>query len=184
MSKILKQLKPFIERYPILAATYRAGRDAWVMNHQKPQLTPFGFKFMGHRDMQLGNFEPEETTLIKSFLTKTDVFVDVGANIGFYTCLARSANKYVIAIEPLFQNLSYLVINLIENNWNDVEIYPVGVSDRIGIASLYGSGTGASLIAGWAESSLHHRSAIAVSTLDILSHGYKNIIISTKLTIF
>jgi FkbM family methyltransferase len=138
------------------------------------KITPLGFKLMGsnlihHLAMQEGKFEPEETGLFKEHFRNTDVFVDVGANIGFYTCLARSVDKHVIAIEPMPKNLEYLYANLLGNNWNDVEVFPVGLKDSPGIATLYGgSSTGASLIGNWAGSSMLFRHKISVSTLDIL----------------
>ena len=57
--------------------------------------TSFGFKmiarnYVANRMMTEGTFETEEVELIKSNILKSDVFVDVGANIGFYTCIARS----------------------------------------------------------------------------------------------
>ena len=66
--------------------------------------------------MTEGTFETEEVELIKSNILKSAVFVDVGANIGFYTCIARSLRKYVIAIEPQPQNLYCLYANLNNNN--------------------------------------------------------------------
>jgi hypothetical protein len=79
----------------------------------KAHPTPYGFKLIGshsvhHQGMQAGLFEPEETEVIRHHLRKADVFIDVGANIGFYSCIARSDGKYVVAIEPLIQNLRYL----------------------------------------------------------------------------
>ena len=92
----------------------------------------------------------EETALMRQHLSQSDVFIDVGANIGFYSCLARSLGKQVIAIEPLLKNLNHLYSNLIDNTWKDVEVFPVGLSDHPGLAVLYGaSSTGASLISNW-----------------------------------
>ncbi len=120
--------------------------------------------------MQIGAFEPEETKLLQYYFSidAPDVFVDVGANIGYYTCLARSLGKHTIAIEPLTQNLNYLYLNLSENGWNDVEVYPVALGEQPGIATLYGSSTGASLIRGWAGASPLVRQIVPISTLDIL----------------
>lgn len=123
---------------------------------------------MGNSAMEKGDYEPEETALIRDLLEEADVFVDVGANIGFFTCLARSAGKYSIAVEPLAQNLDYLYSNIDANGWGDVEVHPVGLGGQPGIATLYGGGTGASLIRGWAGASLLLQRKISISTLDIL----------------
>jgi len=165
---LFSKLKPYVERYPALAFAYRTLRDAWAFQRQRPQVTPYSFKLMGNRAMQTGTFEPEEAALIKHLLDSADVFVDVGANIGFYTCLARSSGKYTVAVEPLAQNLNYLYANLNENGWSDVEVYPVALGSQPGIATLYGASTGASLVCGWAGASPLLRRTVPVSTLDIL----------------
>jgi FkbM family methyltransferase len=124
---------------------------------------------MHHRLMQAGAFEPEEVALVIDYLKMSDVFVDIGANTGFYSCLARSLGKHVVAIEPQPQNLKYLCRNLFINGWQDVEIFPVGLSDHPGIATLYGiSSTGASLVPGWAAQPKVFKRMVPVSTLDIL----------------
>ncbi len=161
-------LKSLVERYPALAFAYRTIRDEWTIHSWRPQSTPYGFRLIGNREMVEGSFEPEETALIRDYLREAEVFVDVGANIGFYTALARSLGKKTIAVEPLSQNLSYLYANLRENGWSDVEVWPLGLAESPGTGVLYGASTGASLIRGWAGGSPLLRRPIAISTLDIL----------------
>jgi FkbM family methyltransferase len=133
--------------------------------------TPYGFKLSGPAVMQNGSFEPEETSLVRQYLReKADVFIDVGANIGYFACIARSMNKHTIAIEPLLQNLYFLYANLDINQWQDVEVFPLGLSTHPGLAILYGPGTAASLIQNWAGISTK-KCMIPLSTLDILIGG-------------
>ncbi|MEJ2672823.1 MAG: FkbM family methyltransferase [Deltaproteobacteria bacterium] len=165
---MIARFKFIVERYPFLAFVYRSIRDAWIMRTHKLQTTPNGFGFMGCLPMQDGSFEPKETALIKRKLTETDVFIDVGANIGYYTCIARSLGKYTITIEPLPENLLYLYANLRGNGWHDVEVWPVGVGEHPGLTTLYGGTTGASLIKEWAGSSAALCRTIPISTLDII----------------
>lgn len=179
-----KKIKNRLKRYPLAIRMHRSlyliklwlrdTSSAFFSRSTKMKMTPLGFKLMGsnsihHLGMQKGTFEPEETFLLKELFQNADVFVDIGANIGFYTCLARFAQLHVVAIEPLPKNLNYLYANILENGWKDVEVFPVGLSERPGLASLYGgSSTGASLIAGWAGSSRLFCRTIPVSTLDTL----------------
>jgi FkbM family methyltransferase len=148
--------------------------DSYISKSTNIQKTPYGFSMCGstsihHKAMQAGEFEPEETALFKEQFLTSEVFVDIGANIGFYSCLARVAGLHVIAIEPLPKNLNFLLTNISANEWQDIEVFPVGLSDRSGVATLYGaSSTGASLIGKWAGSSEHFQRQIALSTLDIL----------------
>jgi len=143
----------------------------------KIKMTPYGFKLLGsnlvhHIDMQNGTFEADETTLFQDIFKQIDIFVDVGANIGFYACMARAAGLHVIAIEPQQKNLKYLLANINENKWSDVEIFPLGLASQYGIAKLFGgSSTGASLISNWAGASKMFHQVIPLSTLDILLGG-------------
>lgn len=136
--------------------------------------TPYGFKmiarnYIANRMMMDGIFEIEEVDIIKNNILDADVFVDVGANIGFYTCIARSLGKYVVAIEPQPQNLECLYANLTDNNWQNTEVYPMGLSSEPDLLMLYGaSGTGASLVSGWAGYSARFKRVIPVNTLDTL----------------
>jgi FkbM family methyltransferase len=98
--------------------------------------------------------------------------VDVGANIGYYVCLARSRSKNVIAFEPIALNVQLLLRNIEINGWKDrVEIYPLAVSNRCGIARMHGGGTGASLVTGWAGVSESYASYLPVTTLDTTLNG-------------
>ena len=173
---MLEGLKAYLKRFPAVVGIHRAirntrvhraisnirndWRDVWDTFLASRCLllqttTRYGFKFHTgnsntHREMLIGTFEPEEMGLVESHLSGAQVFVDVGANIGLYTCLARSRGRHTIAIEPQQKNLSILYFNLRENLYNDVEVYPLGLSDQPGITVLYGaSGTSASLISGW-----------------------------------
>lgn len=134
--------------------------------------TPHGFnlvtrKYISNRMMLEGTFESSEMEIIKSSLLNAEVFVDVGANIGYYSCLALSFRKHVIAIEPQQQNLECLYENLINNWWPKAEIFPLGLSDKPGLLTLYGaSGLCASLVKGWAGYSPRFRQIIPVNTMD------------------
>jgi FkbM family methyltransferase len=136
--------------------------------------TPFGFKivtrnYIANRMMRDGTFETEEVELIKKNLSSKDVFVDVGANIGYYTCIARSLGKYVVAIEPQPQNLDCLYANLNNNKWQDTEVFPLGLSNGPGLLTLFGaSGPSASLVSGWAGYSKRFKRIIPVNTLDTI----------------
>lgn len=144
-----------------------------TVGHAK-RMTPYGFSVIAgnsahHRLMQAGTFESDEVSLIADFLQRSDVFVDIGANIGFYSCLARSLGKHTVAIEPQGQNLRYLYANLLANDFSDAEVFPLGLSRQPGVETLYGvSSTGASMIPGWAAQPRRFRKTIPVSTLDIL----------------
>ncbi|HZN62605.1 MAG TPA: FkbM family methyltransferase [Planctomycetota bacterium] len=151
--------------------------DTYVTTRKRKRRTPWGFVLAGgssrhHRAMQGGTFEPEETALFLGALKDTDVFLDVGANIGYYAGLARHSGKRVICLEPLAGNLDLLYATCEENRWDDVEVFPMGAGAKPGIARLYGaSGTGASLLRNWAGSSRVFQRTIPLTTVDIVLSG-------------
>jgi FkbM family methyltransferase len=162
-------LRSIVERRaPGLASGYRALRDELRAGREHPVRTPAGFLLAGDASMQTGTFEPVETTMLTRWLHAGDVFVDVGANVGFYSCLARQIGCRVVAVEPLADNLRYLYRNLRANGWDDVEVWPVGLAERSGLQVLYGGQTGASLVPGWAGMSAAHHRTISVTALDLL----------------
>ena len=164
----------------VLAATFptAAGlyREVRARRHCSPAAlhpTPHGFRLAGSERMASAAFEPAETRFIRERVRDARIFTDVGANIGFFSCLARQAGAQVLAVEPSRENFECLLFNLRSNGWDDVEVHPVGLSDRIGIASLHGAGTGASLVPNWGGADHGWDRNIALSTLDaILAHRF------------
>ena len=150
-------------RFPGLVRVSRAARwkvhilsdwlAAAVFTGTRELETPLGFKLRAgrakaNRMMQDGTFEPEETAVLQHHLARADVFVDVGANVGLYTCLARQMGKHVVAFEPQERNLRCLYSNLRSNGWPDVEVFPLGLGECPGLMPLYGaSGPSASISA-------------------------------------
>jgi FkbM family methyltransferase len=166
MSKILSFVKPLIEKFPLLAKTYRFFRDE-SNYQQEPIITPWNFKLSGNRLMASGAFEFEETELIIELLSEVDVLINVGANVGYYCCHALNLGKQVIAVEPMPDNLRYLCRNIDINSWS-CEIFPVALSNKIGIKKMYGGSTGASLVKGWAGSSENSFTYVPCTTMDTL----------------
>lgn len=80
--------------------------------------TPFGFRFNGTPAMQNGSFEPFETKLVQALLARTDRFVNVGANTGYYCCFAQQAGIPTVALEPVAENVQILAENLRVNGWD------------------------------------------------------------------
>ncbi|MCF7674369.1 MAG: FkbM family methyltransferase [Akkermansiaceae bacterium] len=144
----------------------RALRFYWKSLKPAP-VTPHGFKLYGSRAMQDGRFEPLETRLIKQVLPHCDAFINVGANVGYYCCLAIQQGVPAFAFEPIDLNVRYLLANIRTNDWaGKIEIYPVALGAETGILEIFGAGTGASLIKGWANTPEYDVTLAPVLTLD------------------
>lgn len=162
---LVKLLKPVIERFPLLAANYRFSRDWLKLRRPVLYRDELGFYYNGPADMENGTFEPEETLLFESLVGGVDVFINVGANTGYYVCKALHAEVNSIAFEPNQLNVNCLLKNIATNSFSGVfQLFPVALSENVGVLPLFGADTGASLIEGWAgqiDSTL-----VPVSTLD------------------
>jgi FkbM family methyltransferase len=171
--KIFFQIfRPIIKKIPELDMAFRIARENSPL-FESTQITPMGFKFVGNESMKKNEFEPNETNNIIQIMQHIDIFVNVGANIGYYCCIALKHQKKVYAFEPIRSNLNILYKNILDNNWEDnIEIHPVALSNKTGIIKIYGSGTGASLIKGWADTPEHHAEFVTTATMDNL--GFVN----------
>jgi FkbM family methyltransferase len=77
-------------------------------------------------------WEPKVASYIYSFFrNKTDtVFIDIGANIGTHTCIAKiSGAEQIYAIECYKPNIELLKNTVSINGWENIDIIPYGVSD-------------------------------------------------------
>lgn len=172
LASLARTMRPLVDRHhPRAAMAYRHFRELRHVDRQ-PVATPFGFWFTGHPQMELGEFEVAETALVRRELAGVDALVNVGANIGWYSCLALQAGKRVLAFEPVPENLRVLYRNVTLNGWAErIEVAPVALGGQPGLADLYGGGTAASLVAGWAGIPEAYRQTVPVSTLDLQLAG-------------
>lgn len=81
-----------------------------------------------------GLHEYAEMAFVLHFLRDSDLFVDVGANVGSYTVLAGGGVKaMVVAIEPVPSTFLHLQRNVVLNGLEDqVELHCAGVSECAG----------------------------------------------------
>ena len=98
-------------------------------------------RFVSRRIREEGIWEPFETSLVLASLAPGAVFVDVGANIGYFTVLAAHQvgdSGAVFAFEPDPENFSLLQANLKLNGvQRQVEAVRAALSDEEGEGGLY-----------------------------------------------
>lgn len=166
---MLRTSKRTLKRtFPGLTAAFHKMRAQQVAAAYKPMQLEHGFRFGGSQVFMSGDFESAEIGKMLELLGPADVLIDIGANVGFYSCLARHMNKHVLSFEPCRSNLDLLFRNLEANQWSDVEVFPLGLSDHATVLPLYGAGTSASLVNEWADQSSLHVNHIPVTTLDLV----------------
>jgi len=144
-------LKPLVEKLPWFANKYREWRDSRNSRKVVKYQDRLGYKFNGTEAMNSGTFEPDETQIFDRLIAHFDLFVNIGANVGYYACRALHRGTDVLAFEPNQLNVNALLKNVNANSFDaSFTVFPVALSDRSGILPLYGASTGASLIEGWA----------------------------------
>jgi FkbM family methyltransferase len=98
-------------------------------------------QFVSRRLREEGIWEPYETSLLLELLRPGDVFVDVGANIGYFSVLAASVvgeEGAVFAFEPDPANYQLLEANAALNNLQHcVRLVPAALSDEAGQGRLF-----------------------------------------------
>lgn len=89
-----------------------------------------------------GDFEIHEVNFIKNYLSKEDTFVDIGANIGIFSCVASMKANRVLAIEPTSNTFNRLIENFNLNNIQNGEAFQIAISSENGELEMYVSEDG------------------------------------------
>lgn len=154
---------------PAVGRSYRMFRDS--TNRQRSIQTAYGFSLAGDPAMAAEGWEADEVKTFLELIKAHDAVLDIGANVGFYSCLAARRGMHTIAIEPSARNLTFLYRNLWENRLSNVEIFPVGLAGHCGLGRIYGFGGISSFIRGWAQAGERHSSLVPLTTLDTIAAG-------------
>jgi len=158
-----------LRQVPLLSDCFRLLRDQLITFYPS-KLSLDGFYYAGNEQVISGNYEPEVKSFLYSAIGNIDIFVNVGANHGYYLCLATKMGfKNVIGVEPLKQNLKVLNRNLRLNNFNSVRVVSGACGNPIDNSIvLFGSGTGASTQKGWGGAKSEIKRRVKVFGLDSL----------------
>jgi FkbM family methyltransferase len=100
----------------MMARRYRSGANIFSFDGVKIALD---FAYANHRSIYLrGGFEPELTHLLRRAVRPRDVFLDIGANFGWYTnwlLVKEPGLRAVYAFEPLAAVFELLELSLRAN---------------------------------------------------------------------
>jgi FkbM family methyltransferase len=87
-----------------------------------------------------GSYEESETETCKKFIKPGMTVIDIGANIGYFSCLfARlvGSGGKVISFEPEPDNFKWLNKNIQENHYSCIEANNLALADKEGSLDLY-----------------------------------------------
>jgi FkbM family methyltransferase len=104
---------------------------------------------VGHTVARTGSYEPEVSSTLRELLPKGGTFVDIGANIGWFSLLAASLvgpTGRVIAVEPNPRNVALLRQSAKDNSFDNIDVVAVALGERPGAAALETDGSNGRLI--------------------------------------
>jgi FkbM family methyltransferase len=147
--ELLRRLRDIVNRFgPVPIPVYRAALRALVP-FRTELVEVDGLRF--HLDRgdamhlsTLGAHESYALRLLLEYLRPGDLFIDIGAHIGYYSLhAARTVGMTgrVIAFEPDPENAELLSRNAAENDLRGIRIERVALGDRAGVGTLYLSST-------------------------------------------
>ena len=111
----------------------RLGVAAPLIKGEEGVTLELGGDYVARGVMYSGTWEPEETTLLRSVTPSGGTFIDVGANIGYFSLLASrwvGPNGLVFALEPVTSTYSRLRRNIALNHAANVQALQLGASSR------------------------------------------------------
>ena len=153
--RIYRAIVPEKARAKIHVMRARARRLRWdfvkrTRGHLLKEIEP-GVKMKLYGDSLLcemllfQDFEQETRAFLKAFLRPGDIFLDVGANVGFFTLLAArhvGGSGKLHAFEPVRKTHVRLIENVRLNGLTNVACHRVAFSDTVGEATITVAGDG------------------------------------------
>ena len=83
------------------------------------------------------NYEPKISSMIKKYSNKNEIFVDVGANIGYHSIYASRFFKKVIAFEPVPFVFQQFKESIKINEFNNIVVHNCACSNKQGKSTIY-----------------------------------------------
>jgi FkbM family methyltransferase len=148
-SGLLGPLDQVITRFGGRLFTPKANEIKIVTTSGMQLILPPGY--LGTQKIAAGAYEPDVTKFISNNLKPGHTFVDVGANIGYYTVLAArlvGTSGKVYAFEPDPANSAYLERNLLINNLENVILIKKAVSAYSGTVRFVNDGSTGHIVNG------------------------------------
>ena len=104
---------------------------------------------VGHTLARTGGYEPEVSATLRRVLPRGATFIDIGANIGWFSLLGAlivGPSGHVVAVEPNPRNVALLRESVKDNGFENIDILPVALAERPGVAALETDGSNGRVI--------------------------------------
>ena len=122
--------------------------DQKIINYK----TKFGFDiYLNLQDSLIGQpisqgvvYEENVTNFFIKKLTDNMIFLDIGANIGWYSLLAAKVlkdNCKIYAFEPFSENAKLLIASKLKNNFNSINVIQAAAGNQFGTVAFGASGS-------------------------------------------
>lgn len=163
---------------PTLIDSFRGWNRTRIAKRRlnRPRSTPDGFEMVGSPIFFEESWEVATRAAVRDQLSSVSRVVNVGANAGYYCLMAAKMGIPSVAIEPGPTNLRYLQRNIEINGFDHiVSVLPYAISKESGCSTLFGDGTGASLL----ESKSSAPMSVS-STIDTRSWADTNILLTAS----
>jgi FkbM family methyltransferase len=135
-------LKPFARLLPKKfhfaingTITIDLGEGKKMLFHSNPTSNVFNMLFWGG----VRGFEYSEFKVFTKLVPNSKLFLDIGANIGYYSCVAKKFNPTITVhgFEPMPSASKYFRTNCLINGFNDVQVHQTALTNFKGDATFY-----------------------------------------------
>lgn len=118
-----------------------------------------GNDYIGRSIVKARTYEPHVTAVVRRTLGEGRGFLDVGANIGYFTMLASSIVKQagrVIAVEPNPQNLQLIYASMVQARATNIVVHPYAASDAEAILRFTTVGSNGGVVTEHSKDQRHY----------------------------
>jgi FkbM family methyltransferase len=118
------QLNEIRRRFGTGMCTYDLGHDLQIEFDLTKNLDAFMYDYL----LKFGRYEREVESVLSELITKETTFIDVGANLGYFTILCSRLAETVYAFDPVPVVFERLSRNISLNNLKNVRPFQCAVS--------------------------------------------------------
>lgn len=132
----------FASRREMIARPVSVEQDGWTIYVRADDFV------IGAHILKGGPYEPHVSHALRNLLKQGHTFVDMGANIGWFTALAAhlvGSDGRVYAVEPMDKNVQLICRTVAANGFAQVTVLPFAASNKDGtvlMASMPGMSNG------------------------------------------